>query len=84
MNPTGREDTLTWVVLIIGILQFLVLAYATMIMWNAANPVPESPTHIPTGTPSEHTIRNNPGTIFLTLLPEDPAAPVLRENFRGI
>jgi uncharacterized integral membrane protein len=38
-NPEP-EDTLTWVVLIIGILMFLVLAYAAVILWNAANPVP--------------------------------------------
>jgi len=39
-NPEP-EDNLTWIVAIIGILLFLVLAYATMIMWNAANPLPE-------------------------------------------
>jgi hypothetical protein len=84
MNPPGQEDTLTWVVLIIGIFLFLALAYATVILWNAANPIPEIPTHISTGTTGEHTIRNNPGTVFLTLRPEDPAAPILRENFWGI
>lgn len=41
MNAPGREDTLTWVVLIIGILMFLALAYATVILWNGVNPVPE-------------------------------------------
>jgi len=40
MNAPGREDFLTWVVLICGIVLFLVLAYATVILWNAANPVP--------------------------------------------
>jgi len=40
MNATGRENFLTWVVLICGIVLFLVLAYATVILWNAANPVP--------------------------------------------
>lgn len=84
MNPPGREDTLTWVVLIVGILLLLVLAYATVILWNAANPVPEIPTHISTGTTGEYTIRTNPGTVFLTLRPEDPQAPVIRENFWGI
>ncbi|MFA6361908.1 hypothetical protein [Methanoregula sp.] len=40
MKVSGREDTLTWVVLIIGIVMFLALAYATAILWNGANPVP--------------------------------------------
>jgi len=32
MNAPGREDTLTWVVAIIGFLMFLALAYATVIL----------------------------------------------------
>jgi hypothetical protein len=84
MKLAGQEDTLTWVVLSIGVIMFLVLAYATVILWTGANPVPEIPTHISTGTTGEHTIRNNPGTVFLTFRPEDPAAPILRENFGGI
>jgi hypothetical protein len=38
-NPEP-EDTLMWVVLIIGVIMFLVLAYATVILWTGANPVP--------------------------------------------
>jgi|GEM_PF-2771515 flagellar basal body-associated protein FliL len=59
MNAPGREDALTWVVLIIGIVLFLVLAYATVILWNAANPVPVVPEQkIPEGQAVETAVEH--------------------------
>jgi hypothetical protein len=41
MNPPDREDTLIRVAAIIAIILFLALAYATVNLWNGADPVPE-------------------------------------------
>ena len=41
MKPAGREDTILWIAAIIAILLVLALTYATMMLWNGANPVSE-------------------------------------------
>lgn len=38
-----RKDTLTWIVAIVGIILFLSLSCATVILWDQANPEPKSP-----------------------------------------
>ena len=43
MNNPRSEDKLTWIVAIIGIIIFIILSYATMVMWDLANPVPKTP-----------------------------------------
>ncbi|WP_292370516.1 hypothetical protein [Methanoregula sp. UBA64] len=40
MKPAGQEDILIRVAAIIAIILFLVLTYATVILWTGANPVP--------------------------------------------
>ncbi len=64
MNIPGPEDTLTLVILIIGIILFPAPAYTTVILGNAADPVPEIPVHPSTGISGEHGNRNNPETVF--------------------
>ena len=43
MSNPKSEDKLTWIVAIIGIIIFIILAYTTMVMWDLANPVPKTP-----------------------------------------
>jgi hypothetical protein len=43
VNNPRSEDKLAWIVAFIGIIIFIVLSYATMVMWDLANPVPKTP-----------------------------------------
>jgi hypothetical protein len=43
VNNPRSEDKLAWIVAFIGIIIFIILAYATMVMWDLANPVPKTP-----------------------------------------
>ncbi|MCK9593550.1 MAG: hypothetical protein M0Q91_16225 [Methanoregula sp.] len=43
MNNSKKEDKLTWIVAIIGIIIFIILVYATIILWDQAHPIPKSP-----------------------------------------
>jgi len=95
MKPAGREDTLTWVVLVIGIVMFLALAYATVILWNAANPAPEikkpavlpdssgSLTPVVTRCPDRFPAGNTTGAPWIAIDPVPDHAPGEIINFTG-
>nr|WP_320161180.1 hypothetical protein [uncultured Methanoregula sp.] len=42
-EPIAKEEKLTLIVAVVGILLFILLAIATSILWNNANPLPKAP-----------------------------------------
>lgn len=51
MDPKKKEDNLTIIVAIVGLILFILLAIATSVLWNAANP--------PSGDPVYSVSENN-------------------------
>ena len=43
MDPKKKEDNLTIIVAIVGLIIFILLTMATSVLWNAANPPPKFP-----------------------------------------
>jgi len=45
MDPKKKEDNLTIIVAIVGLILFILLAIATSVLWNAENPPPGDPVY---------------------------------------
>lgn len=41
-----NPEKVTWIVAIVGMIIFIILAYASMVMWNLAHPIPKTPEDI--------------------------------------